>query len=141
MANLDDYVRGASCLYEAVKDRYIQLTGETVEQPHIPLLLDKPFSELPLDISSKMQEYQAILMTGMEANRDKAKSYFNTALYIVFDTTLCTDISTELYEQYRDAADPVWYGMEGMHKDDSIKALRTWIGENMKVTEEELKTI
>ena len=28
-----------------------------------------------------------------------------------------------------------------MHKDDSIKALRTWIGENMKVTEEELKTI
>ncbi|MDO8655641.1 MAG: hypothetical protein Q7K45_00245, partial [Nanoarchaeota archaeon] len=105
MPDLDDYVRGASHLYKAVEEKYIHLTGETVEQPHIPLLLDKPLANLPTDISSKMQEYQALLITKMESNRDEAKIYLNTALYIVFDTTFCTDISNELWEKYREAAD------------------------------------
>ncbi|MDO8656120.1 MAG: hypothetical protein Q7K45_02695, partial [Nanoarchaeota archaeon] len=103
------------------------------------LLLDKPLANLPTDISSKMQEYQTLLIAGMEANKDEAKDYLNTALYTVFQATFCTDISTELYEQYADAADSIWYNSR-CH-DDSMKALWTWIADNMKVAKEELKTI
>ena len=130
--NLDDYVRGASQLYEVVKERYIAITGEVPPTPDVPLLLDKSMQDLPSTISNKMGEYRQTLIAGMESDPSKAKAYLNTTLYIVFQATFCTKTvkeSQELYDRYADAADSVW---DGMHRDYSIDQLLTWIADNMK---------
>lgn len=137
--SLEVYVRAASHLYQAALNTYSSLPGAVeIQEPPMPVLVDKPLTSLPADISQKVEEYQGIVIQGMSRNTAEAKRYLDAALYVLYDVYFLKmnvqGAADSEVERHANSADQVWDSFRVVDDKvflDSIDELMGWFEERI----------